>query len=166
MEKFTETKIVGIIDEMSAEPDRIIEITITNDGISLDEYDVEVSYFSPRECCGISKLFSAYPTDDCVAEMLIQSEKCDSVFILDDFSVGCLIEDIHTEQCGGDASVFIYNSRIIFMILNHLKEADYKRVLLGMGLSDNARREYEVWMGEFLATDWVEYYDLYHMDEN
>ena len=80
MKKFTETKTATVVDEMCAEPESTIEITITNDAINLaDDETIEVSYFSPVKCKGIVKLFSDYPTDDDLEQLIKKHEHCDYV---------------------------------------------------------------------------------------
>lgn len=80
MKKFTETKTATVVDEMCAEPESTIEITITNDAINLaDDETIEVSYFSPAKCKGIVKLFSDYPTDDDLEQLIKKHEHCDYV---------------------------------------------------------------------------------------
>lgn len=80
MEKFTEIKTVTAIDEMCSEPEKSIELTITNDAINLvDDGTVEVSYFSIANSKTIVKLFSEYPTDDEFETMIKNTEHCDYV---------------------------------------------------------------------------------------
>lgn len=80
MKKFTETKTATVVDEMCAEPESTIEITITNDAINLaDDETIEVSYFSPVKCKDIVKLFSDYPTDDDLEQLIKKYEHCDYV---------------------------------------------------------------------------------------
>ena len=80
MKKFTETKTATVVNEMCAEPESTIEIMITNDFINQgNDEDILVSFFSSSKCKAIEWLYSEYPTEDELEQLIKKHEHCDYV---------------------------------------------------------------------------------------
>lgn len=80
MKKFTEIRTATVVNEMCAETESTIEVTITNDFINQgDDEDILVSFFSSSKCKAIEWIFSEYPTDDDLEQLIKKYEHCDYV---------------------------------------------------------------------------------------
>ena len=80
MKKFTDTKTVTAVTEMSAEPEQTIEHTIPHDSIYIaDDETISLSYFSNAKAKRIEEYYSEYPTNEDIEALIKKHEKCDYV---------------------------------------------------------------------------------------
>lgn len=81
---FTTTKTFTAFIGMCAEPERDIEVTITNDKMSIENGEfVCVSWFSPLRGKVIEHTYypDEVPSDDEIASMIVESERADFAWV-------------------------------------------------------------------------------------